>query len=46
MTADKKNEKNGADTVRGKAANRETWACVESNADQIGMVARVESGCV
>jgi hypothetical protein len=45
MTVDKQKEKNGADTVRGKAANRETWACVESNADQIGMVAHVESGC-
>ena len=45
MTADKQKEKNGANTERDKTANRETWACVESNEDQIGMVARVESGC-
>ena len=44
-TADKQKEKNRADTVRGKAANRETWAGVESNEDQIGMVAHVESSC-
>ena len=45
MTAEKKNEKNGADTVGDKTANRQTWACVESNADQIGMVAHIELGC-
>ena len=31
---DNKDDKNGADTVRDKTANSQTWACVESRADR------------